>query len=283
MFFKTFQGDVGLENFIVQSMEDPDPNSHLVAFESTVLIVLAEILDGTRTLDEIFEFHITTDMPSSWMDQKVQLVAVLDWDGDVPQVCVSGLYCGGSPILGYRANSVKDVKEWCKGSGIPFLFPGVLMESSLWAMVKIGSEYSWLSLQNNEMKIALVEYHPSIRADSVMATGGHAGDRVSWPSVLCDKLPLLTYGTAPLSNQHTMTEHVEWMHIGATTLHVINVIVSFTVILDQDIDMASPHIQSKVLASLKMPHQLFPAKKKLADALTALGEKVSGGAGIGIV
>jgi hypothetical protein len=149
MFFKGLKGDMGLENFISEAVGSRDPIARGAAFESAIMVTLAKVLDGTRTLGDICDIHTKTDIHvPRWAYEKVQLVSVLGWEGDVPQVCVSGLYQGASPILAVRADSPEGVHEWSKGCGIPFLCPDLHMGPDIWAMVQINSNFFWLALQS---------------------------------------------------------------------------------------------------------------------------------------
>jgi len=89
--------------------------------EAIGMFVLAQQLDGTRNLREIFDFQT----PSVNIGNgKAQLIAIdkLDQDGSLRYSIVK------DPLrypfeLGYEAGNPSEYERWFEGTGVPFCFP----------------------------------------------------------------------------------------------------------------------------------------------------------------
>jgi hypothetical protein len=148
-----------LEDYVASESLDYDSPGRGSTYENATMIILAKILDGTRTLDDIFDFRNRGDLPDAMWHGRVQLVSILGWDGHQPTVCDAGMYKGASPILGFWAKNPEDVMEWSKGSGIPFLFPDNNMGPDVWALLKVGNQLLWLSVQDKCLAKVRLRHH----------------------------------------------------------------------------------------------------------------------------
>jgi hypothetical protein len=152
-FFDTTKGHKGLEGFLSYSLGNSDVISRGAAFVHATMFILAHILDGTRTFDEVFDIHNRCGLEE--YSGKVQLVSILGWEGNDPIVCNAGLREGASPVIGYAASSPEDVHSWTIGSGTPFLLPDSRMGPDVCALAKVGDSYLYVLLQDKCMKASL--------------------------------------------------------------------------------------------------------------------------------
>lgn len=179
MSFETNPYCQGLERFVSSYLADIDSAARGAAFEYATVIILASVLDGSRCLGEIFDFH--SNKHSAMMStRKARLVSILRWEGDVPVVCDAGLCKGASPVLGFAASSPVEVESWSKGMGVPFLLPDAHMGPDIWALVMVEDEPVWLAIQDKCLKAASLQPAKFAKATQSVTPGRFYINEVSF-------------------------------------------------------------------------------------------------------
>lgn len=264
IFFESLPGTMGLETFISDLLQDFTSPARGAAFENATMIILAQMLNGTRTLEDVLDFHIRDGIPEMWFGRKVQLVAIQGWSGDVPIVCDAGIRKGSSPSLGFQANSPHDVERWSKGSRIAFLLPDDHMGPDVWALVKIGDAYAWFALQDKCLKQARLPPCQLKQAIRTVTDTQYYRDKNN-EAYASKKFPDL------------LDKVKDWMH----NLPVLRVLATFpTVVRDVDVQQIKAEVpKHQPLASLKSPLRLLPDSSELFETLTLLRKQLLGESG----
>jgi hypothetical protein len=257
---------------------DVDSQTRGATFEHAVMIILAKVLNGTRTLDDIFDIHRRNGLPGTSLG-KVQLVSILAWDRNAPIVCDAGLHKGASPVLGFWARKPEHMLEWLRGCGIPFALPDNNMGPDLWTLVKVGGSLLWLGFQDKCFGAARLQYAQYMDAVRSTTPESFYTDKVGFLSLsvqLRHPTPHSQHGIpfSPKKRPGLPQACKDLMHLSA--LPVLRVIASFPATPTcQTIEKACTELEDDHgLASLKVPSLLLPPDSPLLHGLHQLRDKL---------
>lgn len=126
------------------------------ALEHVGMYMLAELLDGTKSLDEIFTF---TTNSINIKKGKAQLIAIdgIDDNGSFRYSIVhkAWLYPFG---MGFEASNPSDHERWFKGIGVPFCFPDIRSGHDLGFYVLVDGQWIvFVAVQFKSYKVNLTE------------------------------------------------------------------------------------------------------------------------------